>query len=345
MTRANWILLGLLVASLGWAFGASREASDATGERGVPVWKLEPGQVRRIEYQAGPVRVAMAVRGSDLPQLWVETETSAAVPAPAAKGAAAPKKEATVSVKDAFKGGPLAERMLQSLASLQAVRDIGAAEKLKLADFGLAGNASGTLRIERAGNEAPLRLDLGASGPGQATRYGLSSRDNHVYLLRQSLLQNLANPRPMMDRELLPVPVQEADQLELRLGGQTLTLYRLNAPPVAAGSARPSAAVSWGRSAQDPHGDVALSAVATALGGIKAVRYEANSPPLDPAKAALTVTLKKGPALIVEARFYETKTGEAPAISNYTVRPVAVSAALVKTLMDATRAAMTRNKT
>lgn len=355
MNRSNLILSGLLAISLAWAFGVTREPAEPSSDRLVPVWSIEPGQVRRIEYQSGTTRVSLDVRGSDYPPLWLETETTGPVPPLPGKAASDAKKTIMATVRSAFKVHPQTERVVIGISELKAVRDLGAADKLKLADFGLAPeNTPGALRIESKDGQTSLKLSLGANGPGQATRYVLSARDNHVYLVRQAAFSNLASPLSLMDRELLPVPVTEADQIEIRMGGQTLTLHRLGdkkAPPPPAPKLQrvgeppaPTAPVNWGRVESAKDGEPSLLAVANAVAAIKVVRYDAGASKLDPAQASLTVVLRKAPALDVTLNLYEGKGAEASAVSSYTVRPVVVQGAAVKALKDVAKTALGRGK-
>jgi hypothetical protein len=231
---------------------------------------------------------------------------------------------------DAFKGGPQAQRFLEEVANLQAIRVLGPAKGLNLADFGLGPDNKSYVSLERSGG-APLRVELGAVSVGGTARYALSSADGKVYLVRAGSLRTAANVRRFMDRELLPFPIQEAQRIDLQMGDRKLSLYRLEVP-----NNQPN---RWGRAPKDTAGDPALQEVVNNLLRIKAVHYLTDAPNLEKATPVLTATITKGnepPAVI---RIYAEKGDEAPALSSYTERPVALTGSLVKPLLERARAA------
>ncbi len=333
MNRWTWMLLGLLVASLAWAYGASQRPRAPGEERLETVWQVPPEQVQRLEYRSGETRVTVAVEPRQVGTgnyYWVEGEGLSRVPPgrPGSRRAAPP--EPAQPAKDAFQGSAQTQRFVEEMANLQAVRVLGPAKGMNLPDFGLSGEGTAYLSLERRGGQPPLRLDLGAVSPGSATRYALSSQDNRVYLVRSAAFRNLQNARRLMDRELLPFPLSEAQRIEVQLGSARFSMYRLN---VAANE--PNA---WGASAQDEEGDPALQEVFNGLLRIKVSRYLPDVPPPDKATATLVATVTKGTEPPAVLTLYPVRNDEGVAVTTYTQRPVALNSGLVNSLLQHARA-------
>jgi hypothetical protein len=303
-------------------------------ERLEPVWQVPAGQVQRLEYRSGETRIAITVQPrKDRPgnYVWVEGEGLPAIPARRPRGRGEPPPAQNEPPADAFQGGVQAQRFVEEMANLQAVRSLGPAKGLNLQDFGLPGDGKAFLALEQRAGKAPLRLDLGAVSAGNLTRYGLSSQDNRVYLIRNATLRALTNVRRFMDRELFPFPVAEAQRIELQMGSARLTLHRLNVP---ATDPNP-----WGASAQDEEGSPALQEIVNDLMRIKVVRYLPGAAEPDKSTAVLTALLYKGADRPAILSLYPARAGETPAVSSHTERPVALNVGLVNTLLQHARTA------
>jgi hypothetical protein len=335
MTRGTWILLALLVASLAWAFGATRQGTPTGKETLETVWNVPVGEIKKVDYRSGETRVTLSVTPRKSGQgnfVWVDGAGLRTAPAPQRKRGRKQEPPAEQPAQDAFQGGPQAQRFLEEIANLQAVRVLGPAKNFKLEDFGLAGENKAQLTVERGSGAAPLRLDLGSVSAGNSTRYALSSTDNRVYLVRNNSFRGITNVRRFMDRELFPFPIQEAQRIELQERGRKVTLYRLEVPP--------TEAKRWGRTPQDKTGDPALQEVVNNLLRIKALRYLPDGAPAGTAAPTLTVTVVKGNEPPSTLTLYPERQDEVPGVSTHTERPVALNTGLVKTLLERARAAL-----
>ncbi len=334
MNRSTWMLLALLLASLAWAYGASQLPRSAGEERLEPVWQVPADQVQRLEYRSGESRIAITVEPrKDGPgtYLWVQGEGLPATPSRRPRGRGEPPQKPDEPSKEAFQGGAQAQRFVEDMANLQAVRNLGPAKDLNLQEFGLTGEGTAYLALERRAGKSPLRLDLGAVSAGNLARYGLSSQDNRVYLIRNAALRTLSNPRRLMDRELFPFPVPEAQRIEVQRGNAHLSLHRLKVPPT-----DPNA---WGSSAQDEEGNPALQEIVNGLMRIKAIRYLPDAAEPDKATATLSATLFKSGERPAVLAIYPARNDEALAVSSHTERPVALNLGLVNSLLQQARTA------
>lgn len=333
MNRSTLVLLVILAASLAWAYTGTRRPLTPAQQASEPVWKVAAADIKQVTYQSGETRIRLTVEPrADRPGrfLWIEGEGLQATPPPR-RGKKRQSPQPEPPAHDAFQGGPQAQRLLEEIANLQAIRVLGAAKDLKLEDFGLGGGNADVLALDLAGG-ASLRLALGTLSAGNAARYVLSSIDNRVYLVRNAPFRTLSGARRMMERELFPFPPQEAQRLEIETGGRKLVLHRLNLPPKEANR--------WGRVAGDTAGNPALQQVVNALVRIKVVRYLTGDPGPGPAAPVLTITAFKSGEPPAVLRIYADGKEETPARSDHTVRPVALNKDLVKTLHEKTRAAM-----
>lgn len=338
MSRSTWILVALLAGSLAWAYASTTKQAITPGREALEtIWTVPAAAIKKIEYRSGATRVAVSVTARKEGQgnyLWVEGEglQQRQPPPQRKKGRQPPPPPASEEpTQDAFMGGLQAQKFLEEMATLQAVRVLGPAKNFKLEDFGLGGTTDkSTLVIERDGG-APLRLELGAVSAGNATRYALSGADEKVYLVRNATWRGITNVRRFMDRELFPFPVQEAQRVDIQEGSRKLTMHRLSVAP-----AEPN---KWGRSPQDKAGDPALQEIFNGLQRIKTLRYAASAD-VSKASPTLTVTLVKDGAAPAVLRLFPEQKGEVAAVSTYTERPVSLNAALAKTLLDKARVAL-----
>ncbi|HEX7927824.1 MAG TPA: DUF4340 domain-containing protein, partial [bacterium] len=337
MSRSTWILIVLLAASLAWAYASTTKQAITPGREALEtIWTVPATAIKKVEYRSGATRVAVSVTARKEGQgnyLWVEGEglQQRQPPPQRKKGRQPPPPPASEEpTQDAFMGGQQAQKFLEEMAALQAVRVLGPSKNFKLEDFGLGGAEKSTLVIERDGG-APLRLELGAITAGNATRYALSGVDDKVYLVRNGNWRSITNVRRFMDRELFPFPVQEAQRVEIQDGGRKLTMHRLSVAQT-----EPN---KWARSPQDKAGDPALQEIFNSLLRIKTLRYAAADT-VSKANPDLTVTLVKDGATSGTLRLFPEQKGEVVAVSTYTERPVTLNVALAKALLDKTRAAL-----
>jgi hypothetical protein len=260
-------------------------------------------------------------------------------PATTQSAAAQPAAAGRVS----FRGGIFAAAVLQDLARLSALRDLGRVSAQQLESFGLA-KPSATLRLERKGGE-PLLLNLGNATFGGVPRYAQLQPGGRVFLVPQSSIRQLERPRRLMEREWLPFNLLDAESIEAKLGARTLTVWRLIHAP----RTEPQ---RWARQRDATQGEPAALAWTQSLAGVKVLDYlDAAAVPAGsetvlevtvrmPAPASAAASAAAAPAPVVLRVFKGARkedAGQLRAVSGYTGAPVALSAPAVQAVLDQAR--------
>jgi hypothetical protein len=369
MTRAHGILALLWAAALAWAFALTQPGwwpADAA-DRPIPLWTLDAKDLQRVEYRDGASRVMVTFDAARLlpdgaPAPWLEAEGPAAepdaprpplpprpgAPKPDLKKPPAPQPGAAggtpqTAAKIKFRGGPAASRVVQDLARLAALRDLGRLDEKRRGEFGLA-TPAGTLRLERAGGE-PLILDLGNAPPGGGTRYAMLRASGRVYLVNQGVLRSFDRARRLMDREWMPFSPAEIKRIDAKLEGKTLTVWQLALPRT-----EPQ---RWARKADAPKGEPNALKWVQALQGMKVLDYAApaDTPAQAGALLEIAVTPAEGkpaaggaaaPASAepVTLRVFKSagkNSDKLRAESGYTGAPVELGASAVQSVIDQAR--------
>lgn len=370
MTRAHGVLALLLAAALAWAYALTRtEWWPARGSNEpVALISVEPRDVLSLEYTEAGSKVVLkndpaVPLTSGQPAVWIDAEGPAAVlEAPASRlpqsspstltnapGSAGPPLQSGAASsappeRASFRGGLFAAAVLRDLAHLSAVRDLGRVDAQQLEAFGLA-KSTATLRVERTGGE-PLVLKLGNATLAGLTRYAQLQSGGRVYLVPQSTLRQLERPRRLMDREWLPFNLADARLIEAKLGGRTLSIWRLvNVPPT-----EPQ---RWSRKRDAASGDPAAQGWIQALAGVKVLDYLDQAAPPAGSETQLEVSVyltepasgagapPAPPSAPVVLRVFKpgkkAAAGQVSAVSGYTRMPVALSAPAVQAVLDRAR--------
>ncbi len=325
--RTMLALAAVLIVSLGWAAWISRPSvhNDA---QAASVWKLEPKDLRRLTLEEGGTKVVIDVTpasGPDFPMLWVQSQSAGT--------AAAGGRPPTPPVSEAFKGGAQAWTLLKQLAQLEATRRVGKADKVNLADLGLA-TPAGQLTLEVQGDPAPHQLKLGAMPYGNVARY--VQADGQVYLIGATPLRQLTAGTQLLDREWSPFPVQDARRLIVRQGRRSASLWKLDLPP-----AEPN---RWARQPNASAGDAALQEFVSALLQLKVQSYRSPGKKFDPAQPELEVQMFRAAEANPEVwlRIYPGDALQQPGQSSYTGRPVVFPAASARQVLTRGQAILTK---
>lgn len=228
MSRGIIVLVGLLVASLVWAYLLVNPFGEGASISSVPVWKVQAREIARLIYRKGPTNIILEPTweaGRDTPYIWVRSESKARS---AQKSPITAPGESTSSRVETFKASPRANGILKKFTNLEAKRGVGELEKLKAADFGLP-SLNHTLRLEFTGSREPLILELGDATYGNHMRYAAVSGTGRVVLLLENILRELERARStLFDRDLFPVAPNLADRISIRRGQKTKDMWRFD---------------------------------------------------------------------------------------------------------------------
>jgi hypothetical protein len=129
--------------------------------------------------------------------------------------------------------------------------------------------------------------------------------------------------------------VNEAERIEVTVGGRKSALHRVDAPP--------NEPNRWAWAPGEKKGDPAAQELANGLLRIRALRYLPGG--FDPAKSAVTLsaTLYRGSEPPATLTIYREGKEDVPALSSHTVRAVGLNTGLVNTLLKSARAAPAAN--
>ena len=262
MSRGTGILALLLAANLAWAYSITHSKGGASsGLLGsVPVWTIPPEAVERLTYHSRALSVTLEPdwsTGTAAPYIKVKTTSSAG---------SKPGKKA--DPERVFNGNARAASLVKGYAELVGKRRIGVLSELKSEEFGFPASTE-FIEIEGKWEGSPWRLKLGAENYGNTLQYGLSSRDNGVYLFSRSLIRPLARARAeLFETALFPLALDDARRIRL-LGKETeRSLWRLPLPP-----SQPN---RWARNLEDPQGLEHFQKFVMALQQLRAMEFVAE---------------------------------------------------------------------
>lgn len=122
-----------------------------------------------------------------------------------------------------LRGNEVAEQLLDRVSPPMATRDLGIATPERRSDLGLAASSK-RLRLDTGqGPSAPGRsLEYAVSTPPGAAGAYLLAPDGHLWLVQESLVQDLsAAASRLVDRRLHAFRADEPDALQLQLDGRT----------------------------------------------------------------------------------------------------------------------------
>lgn len=230
---ANRVLWGLLALSLVWAYWVSHPSGSSStgGQPQIELWSIAPQDIARVVYQKDKTRVEILPSwedNADKPYVWVNSTHPAPKKPPLVKPAAPDKPKAPEAGLETsvFQGNINSVRLLEFLARPQARRVLGNLDDLDGKGFGLP-SKSHQLEIFLAGEEDPLRLELGKETASRQDTYALSSRDNRVYLIRKARVDPLAVAHQRLrEQRVWPFQPIQADRVEVTRGKQKKVLWR-----------------------------------------------------------------------------------------------------------------------
>ena len=224
--RSIFIHAGLAVASAALALGVwTRDKQPKALAKGdVTVWQARPADVERLVYEGKKKRLELTAKKDDLGRYFVgavekdkpapRVDPDAGAPEPAA---------ADRTVTGLVSIGP-AEKLLDLLAPLRALRSVGQVPADREAEFGLA-EPEGTLTLTIKG--ADRRLVFGGPTPGGGDRYARDPQSGEVYVVKSDIFRNVDTPESsLQERDLHEWKDIEVVSARLTAGGKTRTIVR-----------------------------------------------------------------------------------------------------------------------
>jgi len=237
----------LLVAALGLAFRAwTHEKGEQPAPGSIEPWHRAANDIVGLQYTGPGLHVEIERRGTgDAAYLWATTDTSAFVV-----------------------GADVGQRLLDNLASPQAVRDLGVPAARARQGYGLdTARTHLVIRFQDGSRE----LLIGGPTYVASDRYVLDRTSGHAYVLPQGTVAPLENAVQMLpERRLHAFQPERVAAATLRGAGRTLSMHRL------AGGAGVPAASAWVPVAGTQRPDPAFGTFMQRLDGLWAASYAAR---------------------------------------------------------------------
>jgi hypothetical protein len=180
--HAALLLLALAAAAATWTAG-NRQFGDETA---IVVWDHDADDLQRIQYRDSTGQVTVERRGTQPDVYLWGTQTyrvpPAGVPLTGLESSSAPPS----MTEDVYPVGDAGETVLESLAHLRAVRDLGPADDDVRAEYGLTDSLPVIQMRFADGTERSLIFGDPVTGGG--VRYTLDVEGGHVYAVTSDLV-------------------------------------------------------------------------------------------------------------------------------------------------------------
>lgn len=226
--RSIFIHAGLAVTSAVIAIGVwTRDKQPKALVQGdVTVWQGKPRDVASIVYEGKKKRVELSSKQDDLGRYFAGTiEKEKAAPKPHADpDAGAPEPAEAEKVVTGVVSITPAEKWLDLLAPLRALRAVGQVPADREAEFGL-NEPEGTLTIKLGGAER--KLIFAGPTPGGSDRYVRDPSTNEVYVVKGQIFRDVDMAETtLMERELHEWKDADVATAKIIAGGSTRTVVR-----------------------------------------------------------------------------------------------------------------------
>jgi hypothetical protein len=218
--------LGLLLVSIGFAFTMwTRDDSRAVDLGDFTVWGGSPEDVTKVTFEYDDKKVVLEAH-SDERGRWY-TGLADKPPIPKSPHGAPPEQEEAPTgerVKVEFVSVGPAEKVIEAMAPLRALRAIGRIEEDREAEFGLD-DPKGSLTVVIG--ETEHTLELGERAPGGTDRYARNASSGEVYVLSGEAIGDLegADLR-LMERDLHEWDAGEVEKATIVVGSRSRGLVR-----------------------------------------------------------------------------------------------------------------------
>lgn len=224
MSKSVVIYAAILVLGLGasWA----RYTSDETEPKeGVVLVESKKGGLQSVKYDSPDLDVTFEARQDDFGKYWW--------------GSVAEQKKKKVDGQEQvsleerkFKVGSAADKLVESLEPLMALRELKSVDDAKLESYGLKAPDT-TVTITDGGGTATL--EIGGETYGTKDRYVRHRETGRIFVVKDEAFKTLkfANTR-LPEKQLVAAKKAEIEKLTLGTGGQSVSYTQKNRDDAAA---------------------------------------------------------------------------------------------------------------
>lgn len=210
-------LVGLSLAYATWQRGPEL----AQGE--VVVLDLGKNDLELVRYEDGAkfVEVFRGEAAGAEEAVWLRQGSLPSAPASSPDGGAPLAQPLPPSPTREVRGAPAAEKLLEQLTPLKAVRALGKLDDQTLEELGLK-ESKKALEVRGEGTTQRFKV---AQAPWGGSPYLQAEKDGQVYLLKGGLLSDFDGAAfRLVERRLHVFPASEFDAVTVKAGGREKTL-------------------------------------------------------------------------------------------------------------------------
>ncbi|MDI1444286.1 DUF4340 domain-containing protein [Polyangium sp. 6x1] len=224
--RGLFVHVGLFVLASASAVAVwtRDEQPKALVQTEATVWPGRPADVTKVVFEGKNRKVSLESKSDKLGAYYLGTLEREATPPPAPPDAGAPPPAPAGKTTTEFVGVGVAQKLVESLAPLKALRALGRIPEDRAAEFGLA-EPEGTLTVTLSGAER--KLVLGGTTPGGGDRYVREPQTGETYVIDGGAVRDLDTAESrLVERELHGWKEAEVSTAELSAGGKKRQIVR-----------------------------------------------------------------------------------------------------------------------
>ncbi len=226
--RGIFVHVGLFVLASASAVAVwtRDEQPKALVQTEATVWSGRPADVAKVVFEGKNRKVSLESKSDKIGVYYLGTlEREASPPPPAGPDAGAPPPSPPGGkTKTEFVAVGVAQKLVDALAPLKALRALGRIPEDRAAEFGLA-DPEGTLFVTIGGVER--KLVLGGSTPGGGDRYVREPSTGETYVIDGTAVRDFDTAESrLVERDLHAWKEAEVATAELSAGGKTRKIVR-----------------------------------------------------------------------------------------------------------------------
>ncbi|MDI3282024.1 DUF4340 domain-containing protein [Polyangium sp. 15x6] len=224
--RGLFVHVGLFVLASASAVAVwtRDEQPKALVQTEATVWPGRPADVAKVVFEGKNRKVSLETKSDKIGAYYVGSLEREATPPPVNPDAGAPPPAPGGKTKTDFVGVGVAQKLVESLAPLKALRALGRIPEDRAAEFGLA-EPEGTLTVTIGGAER--KLVLGGTTPGGGDRYVREPQTGETYVIDGGAMRDLDTAESrLVERELHGWKEAEVSTAELNAGGKKRQIVR-----------------------------------------------------------------------------------------------------------------------
>lgn len=190
------------------------------------VWTGRAADVERIVFDGKNKKVTLETKKDDVGAYYVGAlERSAPTPPPAGSAAApSPEPPTTKGGKTEFVAVGAAQKIVDAMAPLKALRALGRIPEDRSSEFGLS-EPEGTLIVSLKGTER--KLVIGGTTPGGGDRYVRDPSSGEIYVIDGDAVRDLDTAESrLVERELHEWKEAEVTVADVKAGDKTRQIIR-----------------------------------------------------------------------------------------------------------------------